>query len=506
MPTSLPQPNYDLESYELLKYIYDTFGMEKTARYIYSIVASETDATHIIINQQHLNSQVRILLADISREYEKFNTQFFVKTLAPFDYRINFFSKDLTKLNYWGDVSQKPEYAVMAALDMMPEIRCLCTVPVIIEDNTSFALAIGSDKPNVFSADDLNKFTRIAEALAACMRKDLFPDVSRSDPVEGSDNKSALEQLQMCTGLLGTVKQIEAAAPTDSTVLIIGETGTGKDIAARCLHELSRRKNKPFIRVNCGAIQESLLMSELFGHERGAFTGAINSRAGFFEQAEGGTLFLDEIAELTSAAQVALLRSLATKEIQRVGSSRIQRVDVRVIAATNKDLEKMAEEGKFREDLLYRIKVFPITIPPLRERPIDIPILTRHFLKQKSSALSVPQPEISTESLHMLSLQKWKGNVRELEYTVERAVILFAAEKGNAPLHFEFDQTKEETAASEDWPSLDEAVRRYLVRVLAHTEGKIKGENGAAALLGIPVSTLRSKLQKYGILCPKNRN
>ena len=295
-------------------------------------------------------------------------------------------------------------------------------------------------------------------------------------------------------------KQLQEVAWTDLTVLVLGETGTGKGLAARAIHELSERRVRPFIHVNCGGLQRDLVDSDLFGHERGAFTGAHSRKLGKFELADGGTIFLDEIGDLPLESQTKLLHVLQERSIERVGGTRTISVDVRVIAATNRNLNKAIREEIFRADLYYRLNVIPVQIPPLRERKEDIPLLTRHFVRQFAAHLHQNPPFIREEAIKLLSGYDWPGNVRELEHTLQRAVI-FAEETGIGPEHIVLAPASSTDFRGEEFAilPLEEYDRRYLIKVLEHTGGVIHGKRGAALLLGMKPTTLRSRLEKLGV-------
>lgn len=302
-------------------------------------------------------------------------------------------------------------------------------------------------------------------------------------------------------GLQHVVAMIKQMAPLNNTALILGETGVGKEVIASAIHQASPRRRGPFIKVNCGAIPETLIDSELFGHEKGAFTGATSSNRGRFERAEGGTLFLDEIGELSPQAQVRLLRAIQSHEIERVGGTRTIKVDVRVIAATHRNLEQMVKDKTFREDLYYRINVFPIPVPPLRHRKEDIPALVRLFLETKGQELGISTPPpLAPGALVRLGEYDWPGNVRELENLVERELI----QNPKGPLLFNNLSLKPQApVAREDLTSmplaLDEAMAKHISAVLQLTHGRILGPGGAAELLRINGSTLRNRLRKLGI-------
>jgi formate hydrogenlyase transcriptional activator len=300
--------------------------------------------------------------------------------------------------------------------------------------------------------------------------------------------------------LLDALGKVERVAPTESTVLITGETGCGKELFARAVHSRSPRRQRPLVKVNCGAIAPGLVESELFGHVKGAFTGAIDKRVGRFELANGGTIFLDEVGELPLEAQVKLLRVLQEQEFEPVGSSRTVRVDIRVIAATNRDLEQAVAEGRFRADLLYRLNVFPIRIPPLRERGADLRLLIGFLIAGLSRKLGKPLQGFSARSMDWLQRYDWPGNVRELQNVVERAAIL-----ATGPI-LEVDasvlspaRAREAVAVSPVAQTLDEAQRLHIISVLKRTNGVIEGVRGAATVLGLHPNTLRSRMKKLGI-------
>ena len=296
--------------------------------------------------------------------------------------------------------------------------------------------------------------------------------------------------------------QLQEVAPTELTVLLLGETGTGKGVAARALHQWSSRPHQPFVHLDCSSLPPSLLDSELFGHEKGAFTGASLQRKGRIEQAQGGTLFLDEIGELPLEAQARLLRLLQDRLIERVGGTQPLHLDVRVIAATHRDLSQAVKEGTFRQDLYYRLNVFPVCMPSLRERQEDIPLLAEHFLRQMARQLQQPVCSLSPAGLQALQAHIWPGNVRELEHLLQRAVVL--ARGGEIlPEHLGLEVPAIVPAlpvAPLTILPLAEYERRYLAQVLEHTAGVIHGQRGAARLLGLKPTTLRSRLEKLGLM------
>lgn len=308
-------------------------------------------------------------------------------------------------------------------------------------------------------------------------------------------------------GLRDIMEMVNLVAPMDSPVLLVGETGTGKEVIANAIQSSSRRKDGPFIKVNCGAIPDNLIDSELFGHEKGAFTGAISRKRGSFEKAHNGTIFLDEIGELPLAAQVRLLRVLQQHEIKRVGGREHIPVDVRLISATHRNLEEMVRAGHFREDLWFRINVFPITIPPLRRRTEDIPALVEHFIEQKSKKMKMQDlPSLAKGAIEKLMGYDWPGNVRELENIVEKALILNQVTDRKGLLAFDMPLEtpvyKEVTTHSKGYDlilPLDELIKSHIKRALNRSKGRVEGDHGAARMLGLHPSTLRGRMKKLGI-------
>ena len=292
------------------------------------------------------------------------------------------------------------------------------------------------------------------------------------------------------------LKNVETVAATDVTVLVLGETGTGKEVIARAIHQLSSRNERTLVKLNCAAIPAGLLESELFGHEKGAFTGAVDRKIGRLELANEGTLFLDEIGDLPLELQPKILRALQEREIERLGSTRTIPVNVRLVAATNRDLAQMVADKTFRSDLYYRLRVFPIMLPPLRERREDIPLLVNYFVDKHSRRLYRKIETVPPETMRALTRWNWPGNIRELENFIERAVILTKGPVLRAPLS-ELE-VPEETLPEED-SSLESKERQHILRVLRETKGKISGAEGAAARLGLIRTTLNSKMKKLGI-------
>jgi DNA-binding NtrC family response regulator len=301
------------------------------------------------------------------------------------------------------------------------------------------------------------------------------------------------------------LKEVETVASTDSTVLIYGETGTGKELIARAIHNRSLRRSNPFVKLNCAAIPTGLLESELFGHEKGAFTGAIAQRIGRFELANRGTIFLDEIGDIPLELQPKLLRLLQEREFERLGSTRTLHTDARLIAATNSDLAEKVNEKRFRSDLYYRLNVFPIVVPPLRERREDIPLLVRHFVQKYTHRIKKPIETIPSAAIDALSEHEWPGNVRELEHFIERAVILSPGSELQPPLsELSYQNPPSAIAAAEsDSTTLREAEREHIMRTLKDTNWTIGGPAGAAARLGMKRTTLHSLVKRLGIDRPR---
>lgn len=362
--------------------------------------------------------------------------------------------------------------------------------------------------------------TDLLEIFSLCLKRDLqicelrhekdLADANRLQWGRSSGNYSGETQkiIGASNGLKPIFEKITIVSPTDLPVLLLGETGSGKEVIARAIHERSARHSLPFIRVNCGAISPNLIDSELFGHEKGSFTGATNYHKGWFERANGGTLFLDEIGEMPEAAQVRLLRVLQDGTFDRVGGEKSIKVDVRVVTATHRDLTSMVRAAKFRQDLWYRISVFPIEIPSLSNRLEDIPDLSRHFISKAAQKFGVPTPPLLTEDIALMTDYSWPGNIRELISVIERAVLLGRGQTleirtalGMADSHptRARPESTETTDRSTEEVTLNEHTRRHIETVLRKTRGRVEGPFGAARELGINPHTLRSRMKKLGI-------
>ncbi|HVH08052.1 MAG TPA: sigma-54 dependent transcriptional regulator [Myxococcota bacterium] len=388
-------------------------------------------------------------------------------------------------------------------------------------------LALVAKSPHSFSAEHVEVASALLEPFAFALANDrrLHASESLREAAE-ADRRALLSKLGRSdlretivgseAGFAPVMERVALAAPSDVPVLILGETGAGKEVVARAIHQRSQRASAPFVRVNCGAIPAGLIDSELFGHERGSFTGAASLRKGWFERADGGTLFLDEVGELPLPAQVRLLRILQDGSLERVGGERTLHVDVRIVAATHRDHRAQVAEGTFREDLWYRIAVFAIELPPLRERPEDIPALANHFALRAATRFGTP-PRIPTPAdLDLLVAYPWPGNVRELAAVIERAVILGNGERlelatalGVGPPVSAAPALRASAAAPASsegrFPTLDEAMARHIEAALARARGKIEGPGGAAALLDINPHTLRARMRKLRVEGSRSR-
>jgi formate hydrogenlyase transcriptional activator len=386
-------------------------------------------------------------------------------------------------------------------------VKSGCWVPLIGREGPFGTLNLYSRQPGAFSDSDLEALLQLGSQIAVALDNALayrrLTDLNARLEKEKRYLEDELRLSSSFEEIVGeskalkfVLKQIETVAPTDSTVLILGETGTGKERLARAVHDLSPRRHRAFIKVNCASVPAGLLESELFGHEKGAFTGAIAQRIGRFELAHQGTLFLDEVGEIPLDLQPKLLRVLQERQFERLGNSRTMRTDVRIVAATNRDLGKLVAAGQFRSDLYYRLSVFPVLVPPLRERTEDIPLLVNYFLSRFAKSMGKAIDTVPADTMQALIRYPWPGNVRELEHLVERAVILSPGP--------DLRIRSSELAYGEEVPpktssKIHDVEREHILRVLRETKGKIGGAGGAAERLGMNRTTLNSRLQKLRI-------
>jgi formate hydrogenlyase transcriptional activator len=386
------------------------------------------------------------------------------------------------------------------------DLHSFCDIPLISKSRMLGVLAVARREENAFDYDEIEFLTQVAKQVAIAVENAVAYGKIAELTDRLAQEKLYLEEEirgeQDFEGIVGqssalrhVLNLVETVAPSDSTVLLLGETGTGKELIARAIHDRSKRKDRTFVKLNCAAIPTGLLESELFGHERGAFTGAISQKIGRLELADQGSLFLDEVGDIPIEIQPKLLRALQEREFERLGSTRTKQVDVRLVAATNRDLEDMIERREFREDLYYRLNVFPIRIPPLRERPEDIPLLVRYFTQKYSRRMEKQIDSIPTAAMKKLAAWHWPGNIRELENFIERSVILTHTAALQLPLGEIGTGGKPLPApGSREAHDHDE-----IMRILKETKGRVSGPQGAAERMGIKRTTLISRMKKLGI-------
>jgi formate hydrogenlyase transcriptional activator len=408
-------------------------------------------------------------------------------------------------------------------------VQTICCIPLITQGRTLGTLNLASRREDAFPHQDVELLQQVAAQIALAVENALA-----FKQIDALKDKLAEEKLYLeeeirsefnfeeivgdSPALKRALTQVEVVAPAGTAVLITGETGTGKELIARAIHNLSPRRERTFVKINCAAIPGGLLESELFGHERGAFTGALTQKIGRFELADHGTLFLDEVADLPLDLQPKLLRVLQEQEFERLGSNRTQRVDVRIVAATNGDLSKLVAERAFRSDLYYRLNVFPIHIPALRERPEDVPLLVRYFVQKFSRRLNKSVAYVPADAMEALAGYSWPGNIRELENFIERAVLLSPAKELRVPISelkpvapaadSGADSSSSSisltslTSSTSSISTLEDAERQHILRALRQTEWRIAGAKGAAVVLGMKRTTLQARMRKLGIRRP----
>jgi formate hydrogenlyase transcriptional activator len=402
-------------------------------------------------------------------------------------------------------------------------IATICCIPLVNHGRTFGSLNLASRRTDAFAAEDVELLQQVGAQIAIAVENALaFKEIDALKDTLAKEKLYLEEEIRSelnfedivgeSQALKRALAQVELVAPASTTALILGETGTGKELIARAIHNLSPRRERTFVKINCAAIPSGLLESELFGHERGAFTGAISQKIGRFELADRGTLFLDEVGDIPAELQPKLLRVLQEQEFERLGSNKTQRVDVRVVAATNFDLAKLVADRTFRSDLYYRLNVFPIHIPALRERREDVPLLVRYFVQKCSRRLNKTVEYVPAEAMDALVNYDWPGNVRELENLIERAVLLSPGKELRVPLGelkpLASPGAESDTAAfapgaaASSVSTLEEAERQHILRALRQTEWRVAGPNGAAKMLGIKRTTLQARMRKLGVRRP----
>ncbi len=388
-------------------------------------------------------------------------------------------------------------------------LHSFCDVPLISKSRMLGVLAVAKREENAFDSDEVSFLIQVANQVAIAVENALaYGKIAELTDRLAQENLYLQDEIRGemdFEGIVGIVGQssalrhvlnlVETVAPSDSTVLLLGETGTGKELIARAIHDRSKRKDRTFVKLNCAAIPTGLLESELFGHERGAFTGAISQKIGRLELADQGSLFLDEVGDIPIEIQPKLLRALQEREFERLGSTHTKKVNVRLVAATNRDLEKMIEGREFRQDLYYRLNVFPIRIPPLRERPEDIPLLARYFTQKYSRRMEKQIDSIPTAAMKKLSAWHWPGNIRELENFIERSVIL----THTSALHLPLGEIGTNGNITPTPGSQEVHDRDAITRILKQTNGRVAGPQGAAVRMGLKRTTLISRMKKLGI-------
>ena len=415
------------------------------------------------------------------------------------------------------DESGRPE--ALAALSAPAGSALL--IGLLHDGGPLLGLAVLTAGPGGFEASHLRKLAALLEPLTAVLARDVrLHELDQQRAMAEQERQLLLNRLGRDAvvdtivgadgGLLTVMQRVTQVARSDSSVLLLGETGSGKEVVARAIHERSRRAGGPFVRVNCGALAPELVDSELFGHEKGSFTGAIGQRRGWFERADGGTLFLDEVGELPLPVQVRLLRVLQDGSLYRVGSEQPLQVDVRIVAATHRDLPAMVSDGRFREDLWYRLAVFPVRIPPLRERHADIPELARHFARRAAGKLGLPLRLPNEQDIALLRSYAWPGNVREMATVIERAALLGSGDHLDCSAALGMagpvaPSAQASVGANGEFPTLDTAMAEHIRAALVRTQGRVEGRRGAARLLGINPHTLRARMRKLGVVAADHR-
>jgi formate hydrogenlyase transcriptional activator len=414
--------------------------------------------------------------------------------------------------SYWGTPFRTGKAVIGTAADFTTaaargeSILSSCSLPLISRNRTLGVLTLASRVENSFSPEDIDFLVRAAGQVAVAIENALaYREIAELKDKLAKENLYLEEEIRTAADFEGIVGQssalqqvlqlVETVATSDSTVLLLGETGTGKELVARAIHDRSRRKDRTLIKLNCAAIPTGLLESEFFGHERGAFTGAVTQKIGRLELADQGTLFLDEVGDIPLELQPKLLRTLQDGEFERLGSTRTKKVDVRLVAATNRNLDQMMDERQFRSDLYYRLNVFPIRVPPLRERPEDIPLLVQYFSQKYARRMQKRIENIPAAAMRKLARWHWPGNIRELQNLVERAVILTRS----STLAISVPELVSKGANLAPARASDSDEQARIVRILQETKGRVGGPNGAATRLGLKRTTLITRMNKLGI-------
>ncbi len=479
----------------------DEYGLRTVLPYLLSFLRKYYPLTRIFCGFRHYDDAAFIPVADTLPGGADIVHYLSWRSLTPAQVSI-MLQDDSRPFMFQGDPLPDTPHGIMRHEDFTSHVR----VPLFKLGGATFQFGFCSDQAGAFSESDASRFQLLLQPMGNALKK-MFAAGQNASGIAGQQ-ADGLALLRMCGGLVELMQDLERAASSECTILIGGETGAGKDLVADAIHQLSPRKRGPFIKINCGAVSDSLQESEFFGHEKGSFTGALSSRAGYFEAANGGTLFLDEVGELSPRLQAELLRVLDNREIMRVGSSRTIPLDVRIVAATNRDLSYMVEREEFREDLWYRLNVFPLHVPPLRQRRTDIPLLARLFADRIGARLGLASPPaISEGEMARLCGHDWPGNVRELKNVVERAVI--SAQNGTACMPLQFNlgndnpvkrktQPKDflRSPLQEHTPTLEEMGDLYTAWMIEHTGGKISGKGGAAEKLGAHPNTVRQRIRR----------
>lgn len=508
-----------MESYaELLVLLCRPLGLEAGVRQLFDWMAGRMPCTRIVCSTVNRVTRRYTPLVEWAKDPALLIGAREVRRTMPLellDASMGIREKD--GVGILADVRDNPRALAYWAQLGTPQ-RASMSVNLHASEERTVSLFMDAPEPGVFTGRHAELLRLVRQPLAALLDQLCLtsPDALLTLAPEQSAAATAYDMLKRCPGLSGLVNEAELLASTEATVLVLGETGVGKDLFAETLHLLSPRRDGPFVRLNCAAVPENLIDSMFFGHERGAFTGAVQAHPGVFEQAHGGTLLLDEVGELSPLSQARLLRVLETSEFQRVGGVRRIRSDFRLVAATHRNLRAMVEAGTFREDLFYRLHVYPLSVPPLRRRREDIAPLIQYFCTRFAAGQGQADAlRLSRRDVAELCLYAWPGNVRQLRNAVERlllrALVRRAARPDVAGLLEELkreeggrdmpDSSGHNTMGGPD--TLDDVMRRHIQAVLVRCGGRIQGEGGAAAVLGLPPATLRSRMHKLGIPLPR---